>query len=211
MRWSAGAISWCQPEMWATMSRALHVPSHTSRICASPSPARARLKATNSVSAPLSSVVFSDMAASGSGPAGRDALVEEQLPDALRQVVDVAARGEAERGVHADRRDVGLLGGGEQARGLRAHLDRLEELPGDALAPEVLTHHDKAHEGALEPVQPVGDEAHHLAFRLGDDQVVPLHVRADEGGGALLADDLGRERGATHRIRHPRESNLDHG
>src|SRR6266436_7672351 len=120
------------------MSRALHGPSHTSRIWASPSPARARLNAVNSVSAPLSSVVFSDIASSLSGPAGRDALVEEQLPHALGQVVDVAARREAERGVHADRGHVGLLGRREEARGRRDHLDRLEELAGDALAPEVL-------------------------------------------------------------------------
>src|SRR6478736_3514682 len=104
------------------MSRALHVPSHTSRIWASPSPSIARFKAANSVSAPLSSVVFSDIVASVSGPAGRDALVEEQLPHALGQVVDVAARREAERGVHADRGHVGLLGGREEARGGRDHL-----------------------------------------------------------------------------------------
>src|SRR5260370_7430128 len=99
------------------MSRALHVPSHTSRIWASPSPASARLNAANSVSAPLSSVVFSDIASSVSGPTGRDALVEEQLPDALGQVVDVPARREAERGVHADRAHVGLPAGRDQSRG----------------------------------------------------------------------------------------------
>src|SRR5260370_36007679 len=112
------------------MSRALHMPSHTSRICASPSPASACLNAANSVSAPLSSVVFSDIASSVSSPAGRDSLVEEQLPDALKQVVDVAARREAERGVHADRGHGGLLGGREEAPGRRGHPHRPYGLPG---------------------------------------------------------------------------------
>src|SRR6185295_16269644 len=153
----------CQPEMWATMSRALHVPSHTCRMCGSSSPAIARLKRVNSVSASLSSVVFSDMAArllartSGEGSGG-NALVEEQLADPLGQVVDVAARLEAERAVHLDRHHVGLLGGGVQARGGRHRLHRLEELPRDALATEVVPHHHQADEGALEPVDPVGEE-----------------------------------------------------
>src|SRR5262245_16038485 len=108
--------------MWATMSRTLHVPSQTSRIFVSSSPAIARLKRVSSVSASLSRVVFSDMAVAPPWPAsaqgsGRDTLVEQQLADALGQIVDVAARLEAERAVHLDGHRVGLLGGGVQARG----------------------------------------------------------------------------------------------
>src|ERR1700704_4395172 len=144
IRSRAGPSSRCQPEMWATMSRALHVPSHTWRICASSSPAITRLNRVNSVSASLIRVVFSDMGARllarcGSGEGSRrDALVEEQLADPLGQVVDVAARLKAERAVHLDGHRVGLLGGGKEPRGGRHRLHRLEELARDALAAEVV-------------------------------------------------------------------------
>src|SRR5215469_12377308 len=174
MRWSAGPSSRCQPEMWETMSRALHVPSHTWRMWSSLRPESARLNFTNSASASFSSVVFSDMFPSRA--AGRDALVEEELAHALGQVVDVAARREAERGVHPDRGDVRLLGRGEQARVRRHHLYRLEELARDTLAAEILAHHGEGDERALEPVHPVGQEAHDLALGLGHDQVMALEV-----------------------------------
>src|SRR5574342_764105 len=110
IRSRAGIISRCQPEMCATMSRADQLPHQTSLIWASLRPSHTSLNFTNSVSAPASSSVFSDMRSPSADGARRDALVKEQLARALGQVVDVAAGLKTQRRVHADGRRVGFLG-----------------------------------------------------------------------------------------------------
>src|SRR3990170_4291561 len=211
IRSRTGIISRCQPEMWAAMSRADQVPHQTSLIWASLRPVNASLNLTNSTSAPASRSAFSDMRSPSADGARRDALVKEQLPRALGQVVDVAAGLKTQRRVHADGRGVGLLRGGEHAWRRRDRLDGLEELAGDALSTEVLPHHDQGHEGALEPVRPVREEAHDLLLGLGHDQVVALHVRLDEGARAVLADREGGQQGAAGGIGGAGQADLDHG
>src|SRR3990170_5903333 len=211
IRSRTGIISRCQPEMWAAMSRADQVPHQTSLIWASLRPVNASLNLTNSTSAPASRSAFSDMRSPSADGARRDALVKEQLPRALRQVVDMAAGLKTQRRVHADGRGVGLLRGGEHAWRRRDRLDGLEELAGDAFSTEVLPHHDQGHEGALEPVRPVCEEAHDLLLGLGHDQVVALHVRLDEWAGAVLADREGGQLGAAGGIGGAGAAELDHG
>jgi len=89
-------------------------------------------------------------------------------------------------------------------------LHRLVELARDALAAEVLAHHDQADEGALEPVRAISQEAHDLLVGLGHDEVVALQVGLDEGAGALLARDGGGELGAAGGVGRPGQADLDH-
>src|ERR1700675_110445 len=149
MRSRTGIISRCQPEMWAAMSRADQVPHQTSLISASLRPPNASLNFTNSASAPASRSAFSDMRSPSADGPRRDALVEEQLPRTLGQVVDMAAGLKAQRRVHADGHRVGFLCRGEHARRRRDRLDGLEELARDAFGTEILSHHDEAHAGGL--------------------------------------------------------------
>ena len=55
-------------------------------------------------------------------------------------------------------------------------LHGLEELAGDPLATEVVADHHQAHEGALEPVRAIGEEADDFLGRLRHHQVMPLEV-----------------------------------
>src|SRR5262249_29875269 len=67
------------------------------------------------------------------------------------------------------------------------------------------------HQGALKPVRAVREEPHDGALRLGDDEVVALHVRLDERARPLLAEDEGGEIGAGLGVGETRQSDLDHG
>src|SRR3990172_8299903 len=103
-----------------------------------------------------------------------ETLVEEQLAAALGEVIDVAARREAQRAVHPDGRGVGFLGGGKEPGAGAFRLDGPVELPRDYLPPMIGLHDHQRDERAVEPVGRVGEASHHASIVAGDEELATV-------------------------------------
>src|SRR3990172_885477 len=139
-----------------------------------------------------------------------ETLVEEQLAAALGEVIDVAARREAQRAVHPDGRGVGFLGGGKEPGAGAFRLDGPVELPRDYLPPMIGLHDHQRDERAVEPVGRVGEASHHASIVAGDEELATVQRGLGERLSPPRADQLVRQGGARRDIVELSGSDLHH-